>query len=374
MFEPVYTKKTALDNLSDAGVSIWLDYLSREMLDSGELLQLTQQRNVVGVTTNPTIFAAALKDSQSYLKQLQVQTKNNTAEALFNITTTDVADACDVFNVIYEKSCGVDGRVSIEIDPNLANDTAATIIAAKNLYQKIGKENVMIKIPATIAGLEAIVETLAAGISVNVTLIFSLERYRAVTNAFMTGLEKAHKAGFDISKIHSVASFFVSRLDSEVDSRLDKLNTAAALSLRGKAALANCRLAYQIYEQQFACLRWEVLEAAGAYKQRLLWASTAVKDPNYLDTTYVTQLVANNTVNTMPKLTLEACYDHANIVGDTICDSYEDSKQVLNDLFALGIDYNEVVELLEVEGINKFVVSWDDLTNIVASSLKNIES
>ncbi len=292
--------------LSAAGVSIWLDDLSRERLSSGSLAALIKEKNVVGVTTNPSIFHAALQDGESYAAQVAelAAAGLNAEQAVFKITGEDVANACDLFAPIDAATGGVDGRVSIEVDPRLARKTAETIAEAKELYALVNRENVLIKIPATIEGLEAIAETIAAGISVNVTLIFSLERYRAVINAYLTGLEKAKANGHDLSKLHSVASFFVSRVDTEIDARLNAIGTEQALALRGKAGVANAVLAYQVFEESFSSERWNVLAAAGANKQRPLWASTGVKDPALPDTLYVTGLCAPNTVNTMPEKTL----------------------------------------------------------------------
>ena len=359
--------------LSDAGVSIWLDDLSRERLTSGSLETLIKEKNVVGVTTNPSIFHAALQDGESYAAQVKelAAVGMDAEEAVFKITSDDVAAACDLFAPVYAASNGADGRVSIEVDPRLARKTAETIAEAKVLSEMVDRENVLIKIPATVEGLEAIAQTLAAGISVNVTLIFSLERYRAVINAFLTGLEAAKANGHDISKLHSVASFFVSRVDTEVDARLNAIGTDTALALRGKAGVANARLAYQVYEESFTSERWNLLAAAGAHKQRPLWASTGVKDPALPDTLYVTELCAPNTVNTMPEKTLEATADHAQITGDAVTGTYEQANAVLDELAALGVSYNEVVAKLEVEGLDKFEAAWNELLTDLASSLKN---
>ncbi|GAB3540679.1 transaldolase [Arthrobacter tecti] len=359
--------------LSDAGVSIWLDDLSRERITSGTLKALITERDVVGVTTNPSIFAAALKNGESYSAQVKqlAAAGADVDTAVFEITTTDVAQACDVFAPVAEKTGGVDGRVSIEVDPRLARDTQGTIAEARRLFDAVERTNVHIKIPATVEGLEAISTTLAAGISVNVTLIFSLERYRAVINAFMLGLEQAKENGHDLSTIHSVASFFVSRVDAEIDKRLDALSTDEAAGLRGKAGLANARLAYQVYEEAFSSERWQVLAAGGARPQRPLWASTGVKDPAYPDTLYVTGLVADGVVNTMPEKTLEATADHGEVTGDTVTGAYDESNELLNRLENLGISYKEVVELLEEEGLDKFVVSWKELLETVNTALES---
>jgi transaldolase len=372
MTDTTSTTETPTAALSAAGVSIWLDDLSRERINSGSLQQLIAEKNVVGVTTNPTIFAAALSKGEAYDEQVRQLAASGVSvdDAIFEITTDDVANASDIFHEVFERSNGVDGRVSIEVAPGLAHDTQATIAAAKKLSEKIQKPNVMIKIPATVEGLEAITETIAAGISVNVTLIFSLERYRQVIDAYLTGLEKAKEAGIDLSGIHSVASFFVSRVDTEVDKRLSAIGTDQALALKSKAGIANARLAYEVYEQQFATERAKQLVAAGANEQRPLWASTGVKDPSLPDTLYVEQLVAPNTVNTMPEKTLDATFDHGTITGDTVTGSYAESNDVLNKLADLGISYDEVTELLEREGVEKFVVSWGELVDTVKAALE----
>ncbi|MBG6181001.1 transaldolase [Arthrobacter sp. CAN_A1] len=362
---------TPTADLSAAGVSIWLDDLSRERINSGAFKHLIEDRNVVGVTTNPSIFAAALQKGESYATQVEALAAANTPvnDAVFDITTHDVAQACDIFAAAAKSTGGVDGRVSIEVDPRLSKDTEGTIAEAKRLHAKVQRSNVLIKIPATVEGLEAIAATIAEGISVNVTLIFSLERYRAVINAFMLGIEQAKENGHDLSTIHSVASFFVSRVDSEIDKRLDAIGTDEATALKGKAGLANARLAYQVYDELFDTERWEVLAAAGARRQRPLWASTGVKDPNLPDTLYVTELVAPGVVNTMPEKTLEATADHGVITGDTITGTYDDANSVLNALENIGISYVEVVEQLEVEGLDKFVVSWEELLETVQTAL-----
>ncbi|TFB91318.1 transaldolase [Cryobacterium luteum] len=365
------TTPTPTARLSDAGVSIWLDDLSRERLASGSLQKLIDEKNVVGVTTNPSIFQAAITSGTDYdatIAELAAQGAS-LDETIFEITTTDVADACDLFAPIFLASNGVDGRVSIEVDPRLAWDTDGTIAEARKLYKKVGKHNVHIKIPATPEGLPAITATLAAGISVNVTLIFSLERYRSVINAFQLGLEQARQNGHDLSTIHSVASFFISRVDSEIDKRLDVIGTAEAKALKGQAGVANARLAYQVYEELFSTERWTALAAVGALAQRPLWASTGVKDPAYPDTLYVTELVAPGVVNTMPEKTLDATFDHGVVTGDTITGSYTQARVTLAALKRVGISYNEVVALLETEGLDKFVTSWQELLTDVDDAL-----
>ena len=352
-----------LQALSDAGVSIWLDDLSRDRLDTGNLAELVKVRNVVGVTTNPTIFQLAMSKGTAYDDQLQKLAAAGTSvdDAVFEMTTDDVRNACDVMAPVWEATNGVDGRVSIEVDPRLAHDTDKTVEQAKQLSRAVDRDNVLIKIPATLEGLPAITAVLAEGISVNVTLIFSLERYRAVMNAFLSGLEQARENGKDLSKIESVASFFVSRVDTEVDKRLDAIGTEEAKALKGKAGVANARLAYQAYEEVFSTPRWKSLEAEGGRPQRPLWASTGVKDPAYKDTMYVVDLVARGIVNTMPEKTMDAVADHGEITGDTITPNYADAQKVLDDLEALGVSYNDVVQVLEVEGVDKFEKSWDEL-------------
>jgi transaldolase len=361
-----------LAQLSQNGVSIWLDDLSRTRITSGALRDLITSRSVSGVTTNPTIFAGSIGKGEGYQEQLAELAKAgvNPTQAIFELTTKDVADACDVFEQVYISSKGFDGRVSIEVEPGLAHDTAGTVAQAKELYAKVNKENVMIKIPATVAGLSAITEVIGAGISVNVTLIFSLQRYREVIAAYMAGVALAREAGRDISKIHSVASFFVSRVDTEIDKRLTALGTLDAQTMKSKAALANARLAYEVFEQEFANEDWAELEKLGANKQRPLMASTGVKDPALPDTLYVTELVAPHLVNTMPEKTMEAVFDHGVIPTDSIHGSYEQAKLVLHTLNAMGISYDEVTSLLEKEGVEKFVVSWNELVDSVANALE----
>jgi transaldolase len=366
------TNTTPTAALSVAGVSIWLDDLSRERINSGGLEKLIATRNVVGVTTNPTIFAGALAKGAAYDEQVAQLAKTgiSASDAVFEITTDDVAAACDIFRPIFDSSAGFDGRVSIEVEPGLAHDAAGTATQAKELWAKVDRVNALIKIPATVAGLSAITETIAAGISVNVTLIFSLERYREVINAYLTGLEKAKAAGIDLSTLHSVASFFVSRVDTEIDKRLDAIGSADALALKSKAGVANAQLAYEVFEQAFSTERAVSLLAAGANKQRPLWASTGVKDPAVLDTTYVVELVAPEVVNTMPEKTLEATFDHGVIVGDSITGAYAEANGVLDALAGLGISYDEVTALLEKEGVEKFIISWNELLDTVSAALE----
>jgi len=360
-----------LKELSAVGVSIWLDDLNRPLITSGGLQELIDTSSVVGVTTNPTIFAAALAGGDTYDDQIaELAAEGRTAhEAVFALTTEDVRNACDIMLPVHQATEGRDGRVSIEVAPSLAHDTAGTLEGARELRDAVDRTNVYIKIPATVEGLPAISQALSEGISVNVTLIFSLDRYRGVMNAFLTGLEQARLAGLDLSQIHSVASFFVSRVDTEVDPRLDALGTPAAAALRGRAGVANARLAYQAFEEVFATPRWANLASQGAHRQRPLWASTGVKDPTYQDTMYVVQLAAPDTVNTMPTKTMKAVADHGEIAGDQVTGRYDDAREVLDALERLGISYADVTAVLEREGVEKFVKSWDELVSTVQAEL-----
>jgi len=360
-----------LAELSAAGVSVWLDDLSRELLAGGELESLIADRHVVGVTTNPTIFASALSKGDRYTDQLRQLADSGASldDAVFAITTTDVRSGCRVLRGVYDATGGVDGRVSIEVDPRLARDTDATVTQARALWAAVDSPNLLVKIPATREGLAAITTVTGAGISVNVTLIFALDRYAQVMDAYLTGLEQAHRAGHDLSAIHSVASFFVSRVDTDIDARLDAIGTPEAVALKGKAAVANARLAYQAYEQVIASERWQALAAAGARPQRPLWASTGVKDPAYPDTMYVTDLVAAGTVNTMPGSTLAAFADHGTLTGDTVHANYLAARAHLEHLQRIGVDYEQVTDTLEREGLTKFENSWDELGVTVAREL-----
>ena len=370
------TDTTPTAALSAVGTSIWLDDLSRERINSGGLQKLIAERNVVGVTTNPTIFAGALAKGEAYDAQVAelAAAGKTVTEAVFEITTDDVANASDIFRSVYDSTGGKDGRVSIEVEPGFAHDAAATSAQAKQLWAKVDRPNAMIKVPATIEGLEAITETIGSGISVNVTLIFSLERHREVINAYLTGLEQAKAAGHDLSTIHSVASFFVSRVDTEIDKQLDAIGSPEAIALKSKAGVANARLAYQVFEQAFDSERARGLIAAGANRQRPLWASTGVKDPSLPDTLYVTELAVADVVNTMPEKTLEATFDHGVITGDNVTGNYADANDVLDRLDALGISYEGVTALLEKEGVEKFIVSWNELLDTVAAALESAKS
>lgn len=366
------TQNPNLAALAAAGVSVWLDDLSRERIQTGNLQQLINTRSVVGVTTNPSIFQAALSAGTAYDTQVaELAARGADVDATIRtVTTDDVRTACDVLAKQYELSDGVDGRVSIEVDPRLAHDTDKTILQAVELWKIVDRPNLLIKIPATLAGLPAIKAVIAEGISVNVTLIFSVERHRAVMDAYLAGLQSAAEAGHDLSKIHSVASFFVSRVDTEIDARLEKIGTPEALALRGRAGLANARLAYAAYQEVFeGGDRFEALQGAGGRVQRPLWASTGVKNPDYPDTLYVTELVAPNTVNTMPEKTMEAVADHGAITGDTISGTGAAAGAVFVDLTAAGIDLADVFTLLEEEGVDKFEKSWQELLEATQGQL-----
>lgn len=360
-----------LAQLSAAGVAVWLDDISRERLRTGNLAELIRDRSVVGVTSNPTIFQKAITTGDAYDAQIRdlAQRGVDVGEAVRAITTWDVRATCDVLRPVYDATDGVDGRVSIEVDPRIAHDTERTVAEARALWWLVDRPNLLIKIPATVEGLPAISQALSEGISVNVTLVFALDRYDEVMDAFLDGVERAGRAGRDLSRLASVASFFVSRVDTEVDKRLDKIGSDQAEALRGTAAVANARLAYQRYERTFGDDRWAVLAAAGARPQRPLWASTSTKDPSLPDTIYVTELVAPGTVNTMPEATIHAVHDHGVVPGDTVRGFYADAAQVLDRLAALGIDYDDVVDTLEREGVEKFEDSWNQLIETVGGQL-----
>ncbi len=361
-----------LKALSDVGVSIWLDDLSRERIETGNLAELIKDSYVVGVTTNPTIFASALANGELYDKQGRelAEAGASVEEAIFAITTTDVRQACDVMADVFKSTGGLDGRVSIEVSPGIAHDEQATIEMAKRLWAEVDRENLLINSPATTEGGPANTSVLAEGISVNVTLIFGLDRYDSVMDAYLEGLEKAKAAGKDLSKIYSVASFFVSRVDSEYDKRLEATGDPQAGNLLGKAGIANARLAYRAYQKKFAGDRFKALQADGANVQRPLWASTGVKNPDYRDTMYLTDLAVPNTVNTMPEKTMRAFADHGEVEGDQVTTKYAEAQQVMDDLAKLGIDYDDVIEVLENEGVDKFVKSWDELAATVEDQMK----
>ncbi len=366
----------ALDELTAAGVSLWLDDLSRERLRTGNLADLIAHRHISGVTSNPSIFDAALGDGAEYadaIARLAAQDRD-TATAARALMTDDVRDACDLFLPLFQATGGIDGRVSLEVEPSLAHDAARTVEQALELSRLVDRKNLYIKIPATEEGITAIADTLAEGVSVNVTLIFSLARYEQVIDAFFEGLERARAAGHDLAPLTSVASFFVSRVDTEIDKRLDALGTPEAAALRGTAAIANARLAYQLFERKFASSRWQALAAAGARAQRPLWASTGVKDPAYDDTRYVVELVAPQTVNTAPEKTIDAVADHGVIRGNTIEGTYEASQEVFDRLAALGVDLPDVFQVLEDEGVEKFDKAWTSLMATVEDALNQAKA
>jgi transaldolase len=367
------TSNDNLGQLSAQGVAVWLDDISRERLRTGNLKQLMDDDHVIGVTSNPTIFASALAKGDAYDQQAHdLGIRGVSAEeAVRSITSYDIRWAADVLKPAYDASDHLDGRVSLEVDPRLAHETEKTVAEARALWWLVDRPNMYIKIPATPEGLPAIAAATAEGISVNVTLIFSLERYNAVIDAYMEGLEKAAEAGHDLSHIASVASFFVSRVDTEVDKRLEKIGTDEAKALKGTAAIANARLAYELYEQRIDTDRWRALAAKGARVQRPLWASTSTKDPSFPDTMYVTELVAKDTVNTMPEATIHAVADHGEIRGDTIHGTYDASRKVIADLEKLGVSYDDVVAVLEDEGVAKFAASWNELIETVKGQLGN---
>jgi len=360
-----------LAKLTDAGVSIWLDDISRDRLVSGNLADLARDFHVRGVTSNPTIFEHAMAKGTAYDDQLAdlALREVGVGEALRAMTTYDIRWACDVLRPVHEASGGIDGRVSIEVDPGLAAETGKTIAEARALWWLVDRPNLFIKIPATPAGLPAITACLAEGISINVTLIFALQRYDEVIDAFLAGLEAAAESGHDLASMASVASFFVSRVDTEVDRRLDELGTAEARALRGQAAVANARLAYELFQQRFAQERWQALAAKGARVQRPLWASTSTKDPAYPDTKYVDDLIAPHTVNTMPEATLHATADHGTIEPDTITMHYDAARTAIAELEVLGVSYADVVRVLEEEGVRKFADSWDDVKTTIGGQL-----
>ncbi len=357
--------------LSAAGVSVWLDDLSRDRLRTGNLQELIDTHSVVGVTTNPSIFQAALSKGTAYDAQVaELAARGADVDAVIRTATTDdVREACDVLAREWQASDGVDGRVSIEVDPRLAHDTDNTILQAIELWKIVDRPNLLIKIPATKAGLPAITAVLAEGISVNVTLIFSVDRHREVMDAYLAGLEAAKAAGHDLSKIHSVASFFVSRVDTEIDKRLEEIGGEEALGLRGLAGVANARLAYSAYEEVFTAPRYAALVESGARVQRPLWASTGVKNPDYSDTLYVTELVATNTVNTMPEKTMDAVADHGTVTGDTITGTIAMSQGLFDQLEAVGIDLADVFDHLEKDGVDKFEKAWLELLEATQGQL-----
>ena len=353
--------QTPLQRLSDLGQSVWIDYLSRSLINDGDLEQMMDRDAVVGVTTNPTIFQKAMAEGDAYDAQLKdvLAKESDDTEAFLNIATTDVSDACDLLRPVWDEGGGRDGYVSIEVTPDLAYDTKGTIAQAQRLHEWIDKPNLFVKIPATEAGLPAIEEMIARGRSINVTLIFSLERYRKVTEAYLRGIERLVESGGDPSTVASVASFFVSRVDTEIDKRLEKLGGHD--ELLGKGAIANAKIAYEIYKEVFAGNRWDKLAAKGAAPQRCLWASTSTKNPNYRDVLYVEELIGQNTVNTMPEETIRDFQDHGEVRGRTVEEDVEGAHRTLDALGEAGVDYDDVTATVEREGVEKFSDSFDEL-------------
>jgi transaldolase len=357
-----------LHKLSKRGVSVWIDSLSRTMLESGELARLMKDDAVVGVTTNPTIFQKAIASGDAYDEQLKelVETQTDPKEIFLELSARDVGAALDLMADVHERS-PEDGFVSWEVDPALAYDREGTFTEAMRLHKWLDKPNLYVKIPATKPGLGAIEDCIAGGKSINVTLIFSLERYREVVEAYLRGLERLVASGGDPSKVHSVASFFVSRVDTETDKRLDAIGTKDALALRGKLAIDNAKLAYEHYLDAFSGKRWEYLAGKGAWTQRCLWASTSTKNPDYRDVIYVEDLIGAHTVNTMPAETIVAFQDHGEVSGDTVTEKVGKAHKLLDQLAAVGVDYDDVTETLELEGVQKFADSFDELLDGVRS-------
>lgn len=362
-----------LAKLSEIGVSIWLDDLSRTRLRTGDLQERIDQDHVVGVTTNPAIFSAAIGDGATYAQQIKELAAAGASEdeAVFAMIIDDVRDACDVMMPIYEKTAGTDGRVSIEVDPRFADDYQKTIDQASELWEKVNRPNAMIKIPATAQSLPAVTAAISRGISVNVTLIFSVDQYRQVLDAYMLGIEKALENGVDVRQIHSVASFFVSRVDTMIDPLLDAMTDPRARQIRSTLGVANAQLAYQAYQQACQSPRWMKLQASGANRQRPLWASTGVKDSSLSPTLYVDELATADTVNTMPEKTLRAVAAQSKLHGDAVTGSYQDAANKFATLAELGIDFKDISAKLLSEGVEKFEVAWAQLLGNVSQALEN---
>ncbi len=358
-----------LHDLRTAGVSPWADQISRAMLESGDLARRVEDDALTGVTSNPSIFAASITGSSDYDDQLHslAQRSASTAEIIGGLMAEDIRGACDVLAAVHRATDGRDGFVSVEVTPTLAHDTDATIEEAREWVKRIDRPNVLVKVPATAAGIPAIRTLIAEGVSINVTLIFSLERYRQVMDAYLDGIDRYVASGGDASQVASVASFFVSRMDSEVDKRLEAIGSAEALELRGRTAIANARLAYQAFLQTFAGERWEGLVARGARIQRPLWASTSTKNDAYPDTLYVQELVAPHTVNTMPLETIDAYQDHGPAPAAFGPEELADASRVLRTMADVGVDYDDVMEVLESEGVEKFIAAWNELVADVES-------
>jgi transaldolase len=357
-----------LQKLSALGQSVWLDYLSRDILQSGKLERMMREDAVVGVTSNPTIFQKALSEGDAYddqLREIADGGESDPKEIFLQLSSHDVADACELLRKVWDQGEGLDGYVSWEVDPTLAFDREATVAEAKRLHEWIDRPNLYVKIPATEPGVAAIEDMVAAGKNINVTLIFSLQRHKEVMEAYIHGLERFAEGGGDVSKVHSVASFFVSRVDTETDKRLEAIG-GDALQLRGKLGIANAKLAYQSYLETFSGPRWDALEAKGATKQRCLWASTSTKNPDYRDVLYVEELIGPATVNTMPEETIAAFQDHGK-AAVTLTEGIDEARKLLDDLRAAGIDYDDVVETVEREGVDKFIASLDELKQGIES-------
>jgi transaldolase len=349
-----------LHKLAERGQSIWIDNLSRELVHSGGLRRLMDADAVTGVTSNPTIFQKAISGDKDYDEQLKacLEELDDPIEIFFRLAIDDVRDACDVLRPVWEQTGGADGYVSLEVEPGLAYDTEGTFEQAIDLHERVERPNLYVKIPATMAGLPAIEDCIARGHSINITLIFSLVRYRAVVEAYLRGLERLVAAGGDPAKVFSVASFFVSRIDTEADRRLEELGNT---KLQGKLGIANAKLAYEHFQEAFSGSRWEFLAGKGASKQRPLWASTSTKNPAYRDVMYVEELIGPDTVNTMPPETIEAFQDHGELRGDTVLEGWPDAERLLAELRDAGVDYDDVVETLEAEGVQRFADSFEEL-------------
>ena len=364
--------KSRLHQLSEAGVSVWIDNLSRDLIQSGELERMMREDAVVGITSNPTIFQKAISSGEAYDAQLRevLEEETDPTEIFIRLAAKDVTDACDLLRKVWDEGGGKDGYVSIEVDPTLAYDTEGTVAQAIRFHKLINRPNLFVKIPATKPGLPAIEDMIAKGKSINVTLIFSLRRYAEVAEAYIRGLERLVAGGGDPTAVASVASFFVSRVDTETDKRLDEIGGHD--DLKGKLAIANARLAYERYERLFSDERWEFLAGKGASPQRCLWASTSTKNPAYRDTMYVEELIGPMTVNTMPSETIEAFQDHGKVVPNTVKRDLEGARKLLDDLAKAGVDYDDVVETLEREGVEKFADSFVELLEGIRQSSREL--
>jgi transaldolase len=352
--------KSRLHELSARGQSVWFDTLSRPLVETGELKRMMEEDAVVGVTSNPTIFQKALAEGDSYDEQLRecLDEFDDPREIFFRLALEDIRAACDVLRPVWDEGKGQDGYVSMEVDPDLAYDTEGSFDQARWIATEVERPNLLVKIPATVPGLPAIEDCIAKGTSINITLIFSLDRYKAVVEAYMRGLERLVASGGDPTKVASVASFFVSRVDTEADKRLEEVGRT---DLQGKLAIANAKLAYKHYLEVFQGPRWEFLAGKGATKQRCLWASTSTKNPDYRDVIYVEELIGPETVNTMPLETIKAFQDHGEVRGDTVLEGFDEAERLLDELREAGVDYDDVVETLEAEGVQKFSASFAEL-------------